>query len=630
MMNVKRLPSRLETLKLSDELDRLLGGCILSNFYQDRPHQISLLKVSSPTGPIRLVYQHGVRFHRTNYAYPFAKQPDRIVSGLRTVIRGAKITAVSQHAFDRVVKIALMSKKAPLDMFLEVMAGGVLAVTDDRGEILYTTERKRMKDREIAIGLPYSPPPSKFPSPFSITDRELEAFSAISGTVSKVLETTFGLGNMAYDVCFSLEVDPTSDWAALKQKEQQSLIRKGAEIALSLTPRPTLYLSNGEPNDYSLVPLKTPPSADSYSFDSISELMDAYYTWSGRLSMPSKRESDPKLEAMKTSSESLRLSSERTKEIASLIMANPLPFEKALSLSKQGKVGPVEEGIELLKIDYDRGMVALVVHGKEFQMDRTASALSNASRLFDLSKELFTKSLELDFQIDRYRGPEEQIEAIRLTRLKERPWYDKFRWAILSTGRMALLGKDAHSNEVLLRKYSNENDIIVHSQMPGSPFGLVWLRGEADESEIDEVANLVASYTSKAWESGFSSLDVFWVRRSQLRKAPPSGTFLPRGSFAVSGKRNYIRGARLGIGLAARKLNNDVEFLALSLKATSNFLSYAVLKPGDEPNSKVAHRLGALFARSLAMEPTRSLADSIRSKIPNKGSSIAELVNLQG
>jgi predicted ribosome quality control (RQC) complex YloA/Tae2 family protein len=178
-----------------------------------------------------------------------------------------------------------------------------------------------------------------------------------------------------------------------------------------------------------------------------------------------------------------------------------------------------------------------------------------------------------------------------LTRIRERPWYDKFRWAILSTGRMALLGKDAHSNEVLLRKYSNENDIVVHSELPGSPFGIVWLKGEPSENEIEELANLVASYTSKAWESGFSSLDVFFVRRSQLSKTPPSGTYLPRGSFFVSGKRNYIKGAKLGIGIAVRKLGNEAELLALSLRATSNFSSYAILKPGNLSASRFIFRL---------------------------------------
>jgi hypothetical protein len=85
----------------------------------------------------------------------------------------------------------------------------------------------------------------------------------------------------------------------------------------------------------------------------------------------------------------------------------------------------------------------------------------------------------------------------------------------------------------------------------------------------------------------------------------------------------------LGIGIAVRKLGNEAELLALSLGATSNFSSYAILKPGDKPNSKVAHRLGSLFARSLAIEPTGFFVDSLRSKIPNKASSIAELVNLQ-
>ncbi len=627
-MNLKRLPSRLETLKLSKELDSVLKGGILSNFYQDRGLRISLLKVNTPTGPTRLVYQHGVRFHRTAYAYPLPKQPDQLISKLRDVMRGSRIMDVTQHAFDRILKIDLNSKTGPLKMIVEVMPGGVLAVADQEGKLLYTTEKKKMRDREIDFGLTYFPPPSKFPSPFSSSAEDIEPISKISGSISHVLGTVFGIGNLSRSVCSSLNVDSQSDWMSLSLDEQASVISKVGVFALSMVPNPTLYLSEGVPVDYALVPLRDAPSMEVSRYSSISDVMDAYYTWSGHFGIEAKPQKDSKMEAMKHSAELLRLRSEELRTIASMLMNNVSTFEEALRLARLGKIGPVGENIRIVKIDYDKNVMNVTAYGREVEMDRAISAMSNASRLFDLSKRLSLKSIELESQLESHRIPEKKIRMIELRRIKERPWYEKFRWAMLSTEKMVLLGRDAHSNEVLLRKYAGENDIILHSDMPGSPFGLVWQGGELSESEIQEGATLVASYTSKAWESGFSSLDVFWSRRSQFTKAAPSGTYLSRGSFYVSGKKNYLKGARLGIAIAARTSGEDIEFIALSEKAAGNFKNHALLRPGNESNSKLSERLARLLAMALGVKFSKSLADCIRSKVPNKKSSIAELMNL--
>jgi predicted ribosome quality control (RQC) complex YloA/Tae2 family protein len=83
----------------------------------------------------------------------------------------------------------------------------------------------------------------------------------------------------------------------------------------------------------------------------------------------------------------------------------------------------------------------------------------------------------------------------------------KFRELILSSGKLALAGKDAESNEELIKQVG-KNEIVLHTEKPGSPF--VNIKANAEETtkkDIKEAAIFCARY-SQAWKKAKVKSDV--------------------------------------------------------------------------------------------------------------------------
>ena len=85
---------------------------------------------------------------------------------------------------------------------------------------------------------------------------------------------------------------------------------------------------------------------------------------------------------------------------------------------------------------------------------------------------------------------------------------EKFREFTTSSGKKVLGGKTAESNEQLIKQVEN-NEIVLHTKSPGSPF--VNIKPEKgskiSQKDIRESAIFCARY-SKAWKSQKSKKDV--------------------------------------------------------------------------------------------------------------------------
>jgi len=119
---------------------------------------------------------------------------------------------------------------------------------------------------------------------------------------------------------------------------------------------------------------------------------------------------------------------------------------------------------------------------------------------------------------------------------------------------LAIGGKDASSNSVIIRRHLTENDYVFHAEVNGSPFFILQNanKSNADISQsILEVSQATVSF-SRSWKDSLSSSDAYWVLSSQLKKGAPTGQFLPKGSFVIEGKRNFVKNLeiKLAIGLS--------------------------------------------------------------------------------
>ena len=226
-----------------------------------------------------------------------------------------------------------------------------------------------------------------------------------------------------------------------------------------------------------------------------------------------------------------------------------------------------ESKLEEVKNRHKHGIVNIF----DVPLDVKKSLNQNLQNIFDRIKYIKKK-------ID---GISKSIELIETKKPKAKPesnenkktikeWYEGFRWFVSSDNFLVVGGKDARSNEHLIRKNMKVNELIFHTDITGSPFVLIKNPDNKTipEKTIEEAAQFCASF-SKAWKIGMSIADVYYISPDQIKKEGG----LPTGSFMIYGKRNWIRRItlELTIGISDKGViygpKNSV------LKKTKNYFS---------------------------------------------------------
>ena len=201
------------------------------------------------------------------------------------------------------------------------------------------------------------------------------------------------------------------------------------------------------------------------------------------------------------------------------------------------------------------------------ELDIDKSLEENAAAYFEKAKKARSKLDGVKSTIARYEEELKQLQAARergeviaeeqdddttttLTN-KSGKWFDKFKWFLSSEGFLVVAGRDAATNEIIVNKYVDNNDIVFHTEMAGSPFVVIKMnKDEANEllgdlaqpdittpqKTLDEAATFCLVH-GRPWKLGLASDEVFSVGKSQLSKKSPEGISLPKGSFYVDGKR---------------------------------------------------------------------------------------------
>ncbi|MEM4268314.1 MAG: NFACT RNA binding domain-containing protein [Candidatus Woesearchaeota archaeon] len=226
------------------------------------------------------------------------------------------------------------------------------------------------------------------------------------------------------------------------------------------------------------------------------------------------------------------------------------------------------------------------------QIDKSLE--ENAGRYFENAKKFRQKACRAKEALAQAKSSllkisEEKIKSISSEKKnqKKREWYEKFRWFFSSEGFLVIGGRDATTNEIIIKKYTSPEDLVFHTDMAGSPFFVVKCSGKKPSQEtMQEVADATASY-SKAWRLGHSTTPVFWVRPEQVSKSAKSGEYLGKGGFMIYGKSNYIENKMmLAIGL------KDGRIIGGPIKAIEkNAEKFVVISQGDKKPSDAAKEI---------------------------------------
>jgi len=185
-------------------------------------------------------------------------------------------------------------------------------------------------------------------------------------------------------------------------------------------------------------------------------------------------------------------------------------------------------------------------------IDTRRSIEDNATRYYDKSKKAKRKVEGLKKAIEvtkkKILRADKEIKIVQ-KKYKTPPdpkWYMKFRWFISSDGLLCIGGRDAITNDIIIKKYAEKDDLVLHTEMPGSPFFVIKSEGkDIPDTTMEEAAIATASF-SRAWREGIGSAEVYVVQPNQVKKE----LGLPRGSFMIHGKRRYFQAViKLYIGM---------------------------------------------------------------------------------
>jgi predicted ribosome quality control (RQC) complex YloA/Tae2 family protein len=271
----------------------------------------------------------------------------------------------------------------------------------------------------------------------------------------------------------------------------------------------------------------------------------------------------------------------------------------------------------------EKGIKYIEVSGEQVKMQPSLAKAS--SMLFARAKEMERGNASIEeasakilAQIEKLRSETAAIHKRVIVKEQiSREWYERYRWFITTDGLLVIGGRDASSNSALIRKHLTEHDIVFHAEVHGSPFFIIknaaafaaTQEGTIDLS-LQQVAQATISF-SRAWKDGLSSADAYWVMPEQIKKGAPTGQFLPKGSFVIEGKRNYLKGIELRLAIGIMQLNNRETLVCgpeEAIKKRSIF--YAVLLQGGMDPMNAAKKVKSEFVK-IANDNTK-IAESIK------------------
>ncbi len=120
---------------------------------------------------------------------------------------------------------------------------------------------------------------------------------------------------------------------------------------------------------------------------------------------------------------------------------------------------------------------------------------------------------------------------------------EKFRKIKLKSGTEILLGKDAKSNDELVKKFQGKDNTILHTVAPGSPFCVIQSLNP-NKKEIKEAAVYCASY-SQDWRDNKNDvkINVFTGKNVYKKQDMKTGTWEIKKSKIKKIKKRKIENA---------------------------------------------------------------------------------------
>lgn len=251
----------------------------------------------------------------------------------------------------------------------------------------------------------------------------------------------------------------------------------------------------------------------------------------------------------------------------------------------------------------------------KFKINLQKSTAENADYYYKQSKKAKSKvagaEIALQDTLEKIEKLKEEKEKFMVEfkeklpgKKKKKRWYEKFRWFKSSDNFLIIGGRDATTNEILIKKHTEKNDVVFHANISGAPFFVIKTEGgKVSDAAMKEAAQGAASY-SKAWSSGWGSCDVYYIKPEQVSKSAKSGEYLTKGAFMIYGEKKWFKKVELKIAVGFKI--DEKKIIGGPPDSVSGKADYYVLiGTGDKKSGEIAREIKHKFLQQAKKEDSK-------------------------
>lgn len=629
--------SALDIYTIVYELQDLIGGYI-DKIYQISSEEILVRVNNRTTKQKEILYAHSNGlFFRTDKSFETPMKPSTFAMTLRKHINNGRIIEIQQHEFDRIIKIIIQKKEQYILLF-ELIPNGNMILLNQEQRIIIPLKHQHWSHRTIRINTTYQPPPSQV-NPFTITKEEFDSIVKDSDAdLVRTLAVKVSLGGRyAEELCNQVEIPketPTRNLSDAQQKKIYDQLQQFLAPFKEHDFSPTLIIHSE--NKKEIIPLpftmykekdKKPVNSFSEGLEEITDITikqidepSPYEKKKEKLFRQKKQqekaihEFDEEIKKKKHQGNVIYLHYNTIEQLTSEIQKNR-------KLLTKEELSALVNNTKMVKdFSYDSPFLTLELPDEHqqptlIQIDYRKNTAENAKRLYEKSKKMMQKKQgaitalnqtkqkinALEKQQEKQVNQEKKQNQHKQS-LQKQFWFEQYRWCIASNGNIMLGGKDAKTNDQLIKKQLENGDRYAHADIHGAPSCIVKnkdIGGNSipiTEETLKELCTFSACY-SKAWKQ-FVEAQAYWVLPEQVSKTPQSGEFVPRGGFIIRGKRNYCTCA-LQLGVGCITIDGVKKIMGGPSSAIKKWCNpYVIIEPGTKKSSTIAKEIAELLDSS--------------------------------
>lgn len=610
---MKESESSFDVTASVKDLQALIGGRVDKIHHPDLDHLV--LVVRRPDEDKAFVHFHVGRWlYASEKGLEAPTQPSDFAMMLRKRITNARITEVRQQGFDRIAVLSL-EKEDRYELVLELFGDGNVILVKD-GVIVQPLTSHTWKHRDVRARREFAFPPP-VPVPMTMQSGDLLSLLHASDTdLVRTLATKLNMGGRySEEICARAGID--------KRKLAKDIDEPSAKVVLDLinslrdevlrSVQGFVVLKGDVVEDVVPVRLSVYEGLVHEEFQSYSLAVESYVTRIPKKKVEERKESrleyerlQRKLKQQENAIIALQDQARETQLHGDYLFSNYEDVDRVLTMAKDrlAEDRPLTDLPGYLSFDRKSSIMKVLIKTTQVELDPRGTVQSNAQTYYEGAKKARQK---LEGVLAALENAKKEIDNLAKSEAARQPsgrkkleptkrfWFERFRWFISSEGALVLGGKDAKSNDMLVKKHLVPGDRYAHADVHGAPSVIVKMKEGVTEATLHEACEFAVA-TSRAWNANIGSAAGYWVLPEQVSKTPQSGEYLAKGAFVIRGRRNYSDKLEIKLGIGEIEHEGHRKVMCGPVRAMgAHSQKYMIIRPGREDKNDFAKKVADIY-----------------------------------